>query len=316
MFNNHRRNRVFLTLIVMASTSLLFQNCSGKLNSQSFIEGSSLTGSLNFSGLNDIILLTERPKLISNKINDSIHYEISPSKIDSVDYVEFKLNSDPWKSVYDNEVLLTDLVYGEQTIFFRAYSKSGSESDILEYNWYIDNIAPTITMIAQPTAVININSAQIEFSVQETNLLTLTCTLNQQVIPGCPSPIVLYDLINLTNYEVKIKATDSAGNSTEISVPFTVAFLQPTYQALKINVFNRRCTGCHNAAQMTAGLNLSTYAGVLSAVTPGNAATSKIHIRITSTNPAIPRMPLNGTPLSVVEINTIADWINAGALNN
>jgi hypothetical protein len=51
-----------------------------------------------------------------------------------------------------------------------------------------------------------------------------------------------------------------------------------TYEDDVKPVFQRHCLTCHSAAQMTAGLNLETYPGVLKGggsgeiVTPGRAA--------------------------------------------
>lgn len=88
--------------------------------------------------------------------------------------------------------------------------------------------------------------------------------------------------------------------------------LGPTWASLKQNIFSKKCAGCHNAN--SPRVNLTTIAGVLSRVTPGNAGSSLVYRRVSGLQ--APTMPLNLTPLSAAEITAIEGWINAGAMNN
>ena len=92
--------------------------------------------------------------------------------------------------------------------------------------------------------------------------------------------------------------------------------MEPTYRSLNARVFSRRCAGCHNSVTLSGGLDLTTYTKVVSVITPNDAATSKIYMRVSGSSPGANRMPLGGAPLSDLEIGAIAAWINAGALNN
>jgi outer membrane lipoprotein-sorting protein len=76
-------------------------------------------------------------------------------------------------------------------------------------------------------------------------------------------------------------------------------------------IMNSSCMPCHNATNMRAGLNLTTYEGIASAVTPGNAAASRLIRSLHA--PGGNRMPKNGAPLPEATEAVIAAWINAGA---
>jgi len=82
-------------------------------------------------------------------------------------------------------------------------------------------------------------------------------------------------------------------------------------------LFNARCVSCHGPGVLSAGLDLSSYAGVLAGsrsgavVVPSSAATSRL-VDAISTG----RMPLGGPKLSATEIETIQSWVNAGAPDN
>ena len=76
-----------------------------------------------------------------------------------------------------------------------------------------------------------------------------------------------------------------------------------------------RCMGCHhdtNAANGVGGFSVDTHTQVVSRVVAGNAAMSQLHIRVDDDS-----MPAGGAaPLSQAEKDSIATWINEGALDN
>jgi hypothetical protein len=79
------------------------------------------------------------------------------------------------------------------------------------------------------------------------------------------------------------------------------------------SILQTNCIGCHSGSAPPAGINLTTYAGVLAAVTKGNASISALYNAVELPNPA---MPKGGTPLTATQVMEIRDWINAGAANN
>ena len=100
------------------------------------------------------------------------------------------------------------------------------------------------------------------------------------------------------------------------------------FSAIRATVFVN-CTGaqCHSSAGNQGNLVLESsvafdnLVGVQSVLFPqykrveaGNSANSLI-IKILK-GEVIPRMPLNGTPLPAATIDSIAKWIDQGALNN
>lgn len=82
-------------------------------------------------------------------------------------------------------------------------------------------------------------------------------------------------------------------------------------------IFETRCQRCHGTGQAQAGLHLTSHADVLAGssngpvVVPGSANDSSLVDLIVSG-----QMPLGGTKLPDSEIQTIIDWINAGAPDN
>ncbi|WKZ52622.1 MAG: c-type cytochrome domain-containing protein [Anaerolineales bacterium] len=79
-------------------------------------------------------------------------------------------------------------------------------------------------------------------------------------------------------------------------------------------IFVARCIACHGA---TNGLYLDTYENVMrggvngAVVTPGDVYNSRLAYYVYTGY-----MPFRSTPLTPVEIQTILDWIAAGAPNN
>ena len=121
----------------------------------------------------------------------------------------------------------------------------------------------------------------------------------------------------------------SSDNPTEPDpTPNTTAPLSKLSD-IQAKVFSQSCasSGCHGNTNNQASLLLtdgSSYANLVSIqsvlypqftrVQPGNS-TNSLLIKILK-GEVSPRMPLNRTPLSAAVIDSIAKWIDNGALNN
>ncbi len=99
---------------------------------------------------------------------------------------------------------------------------------------------------------------------------------------------------------------------------------QPMAQASAVSftkdvlpILQSRCVNCHGGERVSKGLNLNSYADLMSGsqngpvVTPGNATNSLMVQMITEQ-----KMPKNGPKLTSPQIQTITNWISQGALNN
>lgn len=79
---------------------------------------------------------------------------------------------------------------------------------------------------------------------------------------------------------------------------------------------------CHGSAPGNGGLDLRTYDSTIdggvngNTVVSGDSGASTLYTKTTSSPPFLSRMPLTGTPLSLAEQRTIADWIDQGAKND
>lgn len=82
-------------------------------------------------------------------------------------------------------------------------------------------------------------------------------------------------------------------------------------------IFENSCNKCHGLEQIKEGLDLRTYEGLLkgsfngTVITPGNANDSFLVKQLLNGE-----MPKRGQKLTSEQIQTIIDWVNAGALNN
>lgn len=100
------------------------------------------------------------------------------------------------------------------------------------------------------------------------------------------------------------------------------------FSELQVKVFNN-CLGaqCHSSSAnqgnltLESGVSFNNLVGVQSAlfpqfkrVEPGNS-TNSLLIKILK-GEVSPRMPLNGSPLPAATIDSVARWIDQGALNN
>jgi hypothetical protein len=122
----------------------------------------------------------------------------------------------------------------------------------------------------------------------------------------------------------------AGGKSAALAVTVAPApALQATLNSIQANIFTPKCAiaGCHVAGggapmSLANGASFGTLVGVNSnayarpRVAPGNAANSVLYLKVIGDNTVGRLMPLAGGPLSKTETDSIAAWINQGALNN
>lgn len=86
-----------------------------------------------------------------------------------------------------------------------------------------------------------------------------------------------------------------------------------TFDALKTDLFDQRCSRCHSSANASGGVDLSSYVSILSTaglVVRGSPDASLIYTEVDTGG-----MPVGDSRLTPREVQAIRDWILAGAPN-
>jgi hypothetical protein len=92
---------------------------------------------------------------------------------------------------------------------------------------------------------------------------------------------------------------------------------QPSFGKDVAPIFAANCAGCHAANVTMGGLDLDTFEGLRkgghhgAVIVPGNSGESRLYLMIAGKES--PAMPLSGKKLADGEIETIRQWIDAGA---
>jgi hypothetical protein len=93
-----------------------------------------------------------------------------------------------------------------------------------------------------------------------------------------------------------------------------------TFQDHALPLLRQRCGSCHNADKKTAGLDVTTYTGIMAGggsgevVVPGDAAGSYL-FRVVNHDDE-PKMPPDAPPIPEAERQTLRAWIDGGVLEN
>lgn len=91
----------------------------------------------------------------------------------------------------------------------------------------------------------------------------------------------------------------------------------PSFAKDVLPIFAANCAGCHSSQAKMGSLDLDTFEGLIkggnhgTVVVPGKSAESRLYQMIAGK--AQPAMPLSGKALAAGEIETIRNWIDAGA---
>lgn len=105
---------------------------------------------------------------------------------------------------------------------------------------------------------------------------------------------------------------DSLPSATLEVANASVSFSQDVLPILKAN-----CTRCHGSSRQSSNMRLDTFANVMAGgvgglvIQPGDAQESELYQKISAG-----LMPKGGPKLSEADIQTITEWINAGAIDN
>jgi IPT/TIG domain len=109
-----------------------------------------------------------------------------------------------------------------------------------------------------------------------------------------------------------IVVTVPGGQSGTLNAAYTYT---STYPGINTFIVQPVCISCHGAGgpnpdfSSWTALTSTTFSGTL-VVMPNNAANSLFFTAVDGPHPA---MPLDGTPLTAVQVQAITDWINNGA---
>lgn len=101
------------------------------------------------------------------------------------------------------------------------------------------------------------------------------------------------------------KAEEIAPAPKDCSTPAVV-----TYGQSVSPILDRNCRSCHNAAQLTAGVNLDDFTTLKRYVDNGIFMGNIKHL------PGYKAMPYGGTKLSDCDIALLQKWVDAGAPQN
>ena len=75
-------------------------------------------------------------------------------------------------------------------------------------------------------------------------------------------------------------------------------------------IMESNCISCHNATDLTAGIDLSDYSKIKS------LAETNLLLGVIKHNDGFARMPLNASKLSDCDISKLEVWIEKGFMNN
>jgi cytochrome c5 len=105
------------------------------------------------------------------------------------------------------------------------------------------------------------------------------------------------------NYQVTKSPTENGVSAQALN----------SFSALSANIFEPKCAQCHAGSGAAGGVDLSSYAAIMShsgLIKVGDPSTSLIYTEVASGD-----MPDSGPALAEAEIKAIQDWIVAGAPN-
>ena len=112
-------------------------------------------------------------------------------------------------------------------------------------------------------------------------------------------------------------ALTNPSEETPAAAPAEPEVAEVSFSGQVLPLFEARCQQCHGAGRAEGGLKLSSHAAVMAGsnygpvVIPGSADTSRLVELVVSGS-----MPLGSAKLPDEKLQTIIDWVDAGAPDN
>ncbi len=175
------------------------------------------------------------------------------------------------------------------------------------------SVQKQITLSSTGNDTLSIDSVTVEQDVFQVDTV-----FPQHLIPGTSiSVTVTFEPVIAGNYDGEMTIYSNSSSSPDVISLLADAEEAVSYATSVQPVWDGSCTGCHGTS---AGLNLSSYAQLMSGansgavVIAGDGASSRLIMKLRGT--AGSRMPLSAPPLADSTIDRIERWIDQGALDN
>lgn len=170
----------------------------------------------------------------------------------------------------------------------------------------VSNVTPPPA--AKPTASLTATPASIQ-SGQSSTLSWTSANATSVTLDGVAVALNGSQVVSPTATKSYSLAASGAGGSVTTSANVTVTAPPPppaglTYTKDIQPIMAAHCTSCHSGSSPSAGINLSTYAGVAAAVTPGSASSRLV----TATQPGGSMYSFLGSTATQLA-QTIRSWV-------
>lgn len=174
-----------------------------------------------------VMSLPESPASIS-KASDAVFALAATDALSGVARVECRFNAEEFRSC-PSSVKKADFVEGTQVFQVRGFDRAGNMSEILEFRWLIDRLAPTITILNKPNAYTQQTSAVVAFNSDDSGskIDSIKCRLDDGALAECVSPVT-FPVLGQGKHSFKTVVSDRAGNLIEKTVSWHVDTIAPT----------------------------------------------------------------------------------------
>ena len=164
---------------------------------------------------------------------------------------------------------------------FQVYAtdQAGNQSAVAAFNWTVDQTAPIINLTSKPLPQADIN-VSFSFSATDslTGISTLQCVLRAvgdvtTAFENCANGTKAYTNLVPGNYNFLLKATDKAGNNSDLTYPFTVLKPYSGLSAQKVATGDNFTCYIDDGALKCFGINTRGELGDGSTVSKSNPIT-------------------------------------------
>lgn len=152
--------------------------------------------------------------------------------------IECKLDSGNYTSC-ENPKVFRNLSKGSHILMARSVDQAGNFSDVVSYQWTIDQTRPTVRITSHPESLTNRRDASFSFTAQDSGsgIERIECRLDGASYEVCQESKNYTNLLE-GGHHFSVRAWDRAGNSSLVDSDYWFIRINPP--AVTLNIFTNQ----------------------------------------------------------------------------
>ena len=215
------------------------------------------------------LTLLEKPEAVTRSNQARFVFQ-ARSQGSGIKEIQCKIDNGAY-GVCSSPKLLNNLSEGNHTLMARSVDRAGNFSDVVSYQWTVDQTNPTMRITSKPENLTGSRNASFSFTAEDSGsgIERIECRLDGRAFETCQSPKIFSNLLE-GDHTFSVRARDRADNPSSVETHNWSVIITFTYYVGRPHIFipkgdGRHLEGAFNVVKINENLfrgyvaNATTY---------------------------------------------------------